>query len=450
MPILRRAPGPRGEFLLGNMRMLQRDPLSFLGATAHTYGAVARYPIGPWRNLFLITDPEALKYVLVTNQRNYSIAVRSRNALKRVLGEGLFTSEGPTWLHRRRLMQPQFGHRQVAMLVSQVTSTTQAAVERWRCAPPGEPLNISAEMTRLALDIAARAFFSIDLQQEKAAIGTAVTALLEAYTRWILSPAILLPDFLAPQVWRVNAAIRYLDQAVRGIIRERRRTGQSEPDLLGLLLDARDPETGEGLGETEIRDEVLTLLIAGHETTAQALTWAFHLLARSPQVAQALQAELVEVLGGRLPGAADAAALPYTRMVLQETLRLYPPAWVMFRLALQADEIGGYHIPAGSRITISPYVTHRLPELWEDPSQFKPERFTAAAIADRHPFAYLPFGAGPRQCIGKHFALLEAQLVLATVAQQVSFQETPDRHVEPRALVTLRPRDDLTLLARLA
>lgn len=249
-----------------------------------------------------------------------------------------------------------------------------------------------------------------------------------------------------PRNRRINAAIHTLDAIVQGLIQERRQRAIERGDVLSLLLLARDEETGQGMSDQQVRDEVMTLLFAGHETTSNLLAWTWFLLATHPEVEQRLQAELDAVLGGRLPTVEDLAHLPYGHRVLEETLRLYPPAWSLARKALVDDKVGGYVLPASTIILMSPYVTHRHPAFWEEPERFDPDRFTPERVAVRPRYAYFPFGGGPRQCIGNTFALMEAHLILATVAQRYRLRLVPDHPVEPQALLTLRPRDGLPML----
>ena len=282
-----------------------------------------------------------------------------------------------------------------------------------------------------------------------ATVGLAFTALMTPLMDYIYHPVPPL-GFPTPRNRRIQHYIRTLDEVVQVIITEHRRLGAEKDDLLSMLLAARDEETGEGMSDRQVRDEVMTLLLAGHETTSNALSWAWYLLSQNHDAESCLHAELEQVLGGRTPTVEDLPRLPYTRMVLEETLRLYPPAVGFNRKAMADDEVGGYFVSAGTLIWLSPYITHRHPDFWENPEVFDPERFSPERSAGRLHFAHFPFGGGPRLCIGNNFAMMEAQLVLATIAQRYCLRMVPGHQVEPQALLTLRPRDGLqmTLLER--
>jgi cytochrome P450 len=276
-------------------------------------------------------------------------------------------------------------------------------------------------------------------------IGEAVTILNRHTTARFDSPIGLLLAGVPPLMPRPRRALRTLDEVVFGILRDRRRGASEGGDLLSTLVELRDEETGEGMSDRQLRDEVMTLLLAGHETTANALAWTWHLLGRHPAAAERLRAELAAVLGRRMPTVADLPQLPWTRMVLEEAMRLYPPAWLISRAAMEDDVIGGYHVPRGATVILSPWVTHRHPDLWDDPERFDPERFAPARVAARPRFAYFPFGGGPRLCIGSGFAMTEAQLVLASVASRYRLEPVPGHEPRLEPLVTLRPRDGLPM-----
>ncbi len=323
-----------------------------------------------------------------------------------------------------------------------MTRATHDMLESWEAFQQNEQaFNLSHEMMRLTFRIAGETLFSIDLTDDADDAGQAVAVGL-GETSARLSRPLSLPLFVpTPTNRRFKASMQTLDRVVYGMIAERRRTGEDRGDLLSMFMMAEDEETGERMNDQQLRDEVLTMLAAGHETTANALTWTWFLLAQYPEVEANLEAELAAVLGGRVPGMDDVPKLEYTRMVIQEGIRLYPPAFVFQRHAIEADEIGGYPIPAGQAVSISPYVMHRHPEFWEDPDTFNPERFSPKQVAQRHRFAYIPFAAGPRQCIGSMFAMIEAQLVLATVAQHYRVRLVPEYPVVPHSAITLRPQD---------
>jgi len=448
LPHQKRPPGPHENWLLGSARAIQRDPLGFNMSMFQRYGNVVATHFLIWPT-YMIFHPQDVKHVLQENHRNYSKDTYLFHFLRPLLGQGLFTNDGQSWLHQRRLMQPAFHRKQLAIFGTLMTDATGAMLERWQDAATREqPLDVSTEMMRLTLRVVGQALFSIDLSDEADTVGQAFTALMTPFTDYIYHPVPPL-GFPTPRNRRIQKSIRTLDGVVQEIITERRQ-GDDKGDLLSMLLLARDEETGEGMNDRQVRDEVMTLLLAGHETTSNALTWTWYLLSQHPDTESRLHAELEQVLGGRIPTVEDLPRLPYTHMVLEEALRLYPPAVGFNRKALADDEVGGYVVPANTLIWLSPYTTHRHPDFWENPEVFDPERFSPEGSAGRPHFAHFPFGGGPRQCIGSNFAMMEAQLILATIAQRYRLRLLPDHQVEPQVLLTMRPRNGLpmTLLER--
>jgi cytochrome P450 len=324
--------------------------------------------------------------------------------------------------------------------------------ERWSgLVAQGKPVDVLAEMMTLTLRVVSRALLSAEVGGEAGRVGTALGHALGWANDQLTSPWSVVPRTVPiPRNRRIKAAIGALDEVVLGIIRERR-AGTADPaDLLSLLMAARDEETGEGMNDTQLRDEVMTIFLAGHETTANLLAWTFSLLSRFPSAGRALRGELASVLGGRPATFADLPKLAQTRRVLDEALRLYPPAWSFGRLAEEADELGGFHIPKGSLVILNPYITHRLPEHWPDPEGFDPDRFEPARFDALPRFAYLPFGGGPRQCIGNSFALMEGVILLATLAQKFRPELLPGHAVELDPGITLRPKGGLPMRLHLA
>jgi cytochrome P450 len=431
-------PALRNYSLLGSANEMQRDPLGFLTRT-HQFGDVVRMRF-VFSHAYLVYHPDEVKHVLQENHRNYNKDLFTYKLLQPFLGAGLLINDGESWLHQRRLMQPAFHRKRLAAYGALMSGAARATLERWQARPDCDaPLNVAEEMMRLTLRIVGQALFSMDLSDETSTVSQAVTRLLALLGEYMYAP---FPPFSlpTPRNRRAQQAIGMLDQVVYSIINERCQHNTDTGDLLSMLLLARDEETGQGMNDRQVRDEVMTLLTAGHETTANALTWTWYLLAQHPDVERRLHDELNELLGGRLPTVDDLAHLSSTRMILEESLRLYPPACVFSRKALADDELGGYAIPANSMIVLSPYATHRHPAVWERPEEFDPERFTPERAASRPHFAYFPFGGGPRLCIGSNFAMMEAQLILATVAQRYRLRLVPAHTVEPQFLVTLRPR----------
>jgi cytochrome P450 len=398
--------------------------------------------------IYQVSSPAGVGRLLHDNHRNYSKDVATFGTLRLFLGNGLFTSDGDFWRRQRRLAQPAFHRRRVANFGALMTDATLAKLERWRTrVSQDRPLDVADEFMRLTMEVATLALFSTSGRGDIYKIGSAITTLLDDVTFRFTFPFYPPLKVPTPRNRRFLAARATLDAIVYRIIAERRQRPDEHDDLLAMLMQARDEETGEGMSDRQLRDEVVTLFLAGHETTANALTWASFLLSTHVAVERRLRAEVDEALQGRVPTASDLPRLPYTRMVIDETLRLYPPAWITNRRAIEADAVCGYRIPADATVSISPYVTHRDPTLWENPEGFDPERFTPERSARRPHYAYFPFGGGPRQCIGKGFALMEATLVLALLTQRYELHLVPGRRGETEALATLRPRYGMWMAA---
>jgi cytochrome P450 len=445
------APGPHGYPLLGVLPQAWQNPLQFFLEAARQYGDVVALDLGSHR-VYLLNHPDYIKYVLQDNHLNYRKGT-SIDRIKPLFGTGLTTSEGELWRRQRRLLQPAFHHGQIAALAAVMTETTAAALERWRpVATSGQPFDIAAEMLHLTQRIISKTLFGTDLGGEAETVRQALTTVQESINRRLWA-FIDLPQWLpTPQNRRFRQALRTLNAVVYRMIAARRRCQQDMGDLLSLLLHTRHAETGKAMSDLQLRDEVMTLFVAGHETTAATLAWTWYLLAKHPDVQRRLQAELTAVLGGRTPTPQDLQNLTYTRMVIEEALRLYPPTWVTARSPLADDEIGSYHISRHAVVLLSPYVLHRHPTFWERPADFDPERFTPAQSTDRPRYAYFPFGGGSRRCLGESFALLEARLIVAMVAQAYRLHLVPEHPVEPQPLLTLRPRHGVlvTLQPRVA
>ena len=400
-----------------------------------------------FHHLVLVNEPEFIEHILLTNHHNYVKGQLSRQSLRPVLGNGLLTSEGEFWRRQRRIAAPAFHHQHLAQAADVMARRARQRVDRWRTpCEKGEPLDIAREMMSLTMEIVAETLFSSDIAGSIDELGRAMTTVLASFG----TPSPL--DILGFPEWlprrrprRARSALALLDRTIYDIIAARRAAQRGPDDLLGLLLAARDEETGEGMTDTQLRDEVMTLFAAGHETTAVALTWTLYLLSRHPEIERKLHDEVDRVLGEGETTFADLEHLTYTRMVIEEAMRLFPPAFALNRELLADDEVGGHLIRAGSMVTISPYVTHRNPRLWKDPLRFDPERFTPDRIKERHRFAYFPFGGGPRICIGNGFAMMEARLILATIARAYRLRVVPGHRVEAQGRITLRPRYGLRM-----
>jgi cytochrome P450 len=442
----RPAPGPRGKFLIGSLLDLRRDLIGFLKQVTTEYGDIVRLNVAGF-TVHFINHPDYLQHVLQTNSRNYDKQSHEYRPLKLAFGQGLFTSDGDFWLRQRRLMQPAFHRKRINQLGENIVRDVVSRIETWQpYAERGEALDIAAEMVNLSMNAATKALFSTGLRDdtEVETISIALDTIINYCLYRTMSPLAPPLRVPTPRNRAFNQAMSELNAIIYRILNERRRHGSDAIDLLSMLMEVRDEETGEGIPDKQMRDEIATLLLGGYETTSNLLSWTWHELSQHPDVEAKLHAEIDHVLGGRLPTVEDVPQLVYTRMVLDETLRLYPVPWLE-RRAATADQIGGYDVPAGSLIYISPYVTHRHPVFWEDPERYDPERFSPEQPDTRPRFAYFPFGGGPRQCIGNSLALLEAQLSLATIAQSYRFHPVPGHPVEPKMQITTTPRYGLKM-----
>jgi cytochrome P450 len=436
-------PRLRSRALLGSASEMQRDPLAFLTRTRQ-YGNVVGMRF-VFSDAYLIYHPDGVKHVLQENHRNYNKDVLTYKVFRPFLGLGLLTNDGESWLHQRRLIQPAFHRKRLVAYGTLMTDAANTLLEQWQARGDGDaPLDVAEEMMRLTLCIVGQALFSVDLSLETSTVGPAVTTLVKLLGDYIYAP---FPPLSIPtsRNRRMLAALREIDQVVESIIARRRQQNVDTGDLLSMLLLARDEETGQGMSDRQVRDEVMTMLIAGHETTANTLAWTWYLLSQHPEIEQRFYTEIDEVLGGRIPTIEHLPELKYTNMVLEESLRLYPPGGIFGRKAIADDELGGYRIPANSLIIVSPYATQHHPDYWPDPERFDPERFTPERSADRSHYAYFPFSSGPRMCIGSSFAMMEAQLILATIAQRYQLRLVPGHPVEPQMKVTLRPKYGLRM-----
>lgn len=442
MMVTKAAPGPRGFPLKA-----WRNPLHFFVNAVLRYGDVVSLRMG-FHRVYLLSHPEHIKHVLQDNFHNYRKGGRIET-IRPLFGEGLTTSGGELWRRQRDLVQPAFQRQHIAGLDTLMTDATDGTLERWRTfAERAQPLDIAVEMMRLTREIAITTLFGTDVTGEADAVGRALATVLEHINHRVWALLDLSDRLPTPRKRRYQQALGMLDTFVYRMIDERRRGGKDRGDLLSMLLSARDQETGAGMSDRQLRDEVMTIFVAGHQTTANALAWTWYLLSRHSAAERRLLTELSTVLRGRTPTYQDLPNLTYTRMVIEEAMRLYPPTWITARTPVQDDEIGGYRIPANSVVLLSPYVTHHHPAFWESPERFDPERFTPERSADRPRYAYFPFGGGPRVCIGKSFALMEAELIVAMVAQKCRLDLVPGHPVEPLPMITLQPRYGLPMTIR--
>jgi len=432
----RQAPVPGTIPFLLSLPQFRKDPLGCFFQSALQYGDVVRY-----RSLWTthqLSNPAGIQQVLQTNFANYRKG-RDYQILKSSLGEGLLISEGEMWQRQRKMTQPSFQSHRVGSFVQIMAEHAEMLLRRWECyAAEQQVFDVTPELMHLTLNIASQSLFTTNLDSEIEIIREALEVGREYSVDRAWSIIRLPEEIPTPRNRRYSKALGKFHRIIDHMIAARRRAPERIADLLTMLMEARD-EHGEAMSDKQLRDEVATLLTAGHETTSLALSWACYLLARHPEVAERICAE-IQFLNGRAPAYEDLFRLKYTRMVIEEIMRLYPPVWALSRTAIEEDEIGGYLIPAGSEILIFPYVTHRHPKWWREPDQFCPERFSPENISGRPRYAYLPFGGGPRTCVGLNFAMTEIQVVLALLLQR--FRLEPASHDDTVRLdpsVTLRP-----------
>jgi len=431
--------------VLSSLKQFKDNPLGVMLDGKRRYGDVVAFRFGRM-SFYFISHPDGVRHVLQSNQKNYSRQTPGYAALRIALGNGLVTSDGDFWLRQRRIAQPAFHRQRVAGFARVMVDAAQETFERWQAEiKPGQPLDVAAEMMRLTLKIVGLTLMSTDVSAASSEVGQAMVVALHELQSRIYAPYLHLP-MQVPTIAnrRLRAAVKTIDRVVLEMIAQRRKAGDKGNDFLGMLMEARDEETGETMNDAQLRDELLTLFVAGHETTANVLAWTFYLLSVNPAVRTRLEGEIERVLGRRAPAFSDLPALTYTRMVISESLRLYPAAWVLSRGAINEDEIGGFPIKAGSVIFMSPYVTQRRDDFWFNPEGFDPERFDPSRPApDR--FSYFPFGGGGHQCIGNEFAMMEAQLILASLLQRCRLNLVSGHPVELEPLITLRPRHGMRM-----
>ena len=431
---------PKGNPILGHALSLSGNALPFLLASAADYGDLIPLRFFGKRILF-VNHPDHIAHVLATCHRQVVKGI-SRRSDHILLGDGISLSEGNVWRRERRLIQSAFYRERLAAYGADVVALTERTREGW-C--DGETRDLEVELTKLTMEIVGKTLFGIDAG-DNAELATAVSHAMACRAARVKSPQMLLPDrFPAPTTLRLRQARRRLDAIVQRRIDARRRAADDRDDLLALLLKARD-EDGRALSDQQVRDEVVTIFVGGHETVADLLAWTWYLLSQHPEVEASLLAELDATLGGQLPTVADLSRLPYAGMVVSEVLRLYPPASVLTREVITDFAIDGYRVVPGTEIVMSPWVMHRDPRYFADPEAFRPERW-ADGLASRLPrYAYFPFGGGPRLCIGKAFATMEAMLVLATVVPRVHLALLPGQRVEAEEIPTLHPKDGLPMV----
>jgi cytochrome P450 len=430
---------PKGHFLSGNLPDYRRDPLGFFRRCAQEYGDFVPLRFGPVQAV-LLNHPDLVEELLVTNYRNVIKGRILRNSP--LLGNGLLTSEGDFWRRQRKLAQPAFHRERIAAYGAQMVACAERRMADWQ---DGETRDMHAEMMRLTLDIVVSTLFGGEVEGKAGDVGS-LLHFAQDYAERRMKRLFLVPPWLpTPDNLRLRHITRRLDGIIYGLIDERRNSPEERDDLLSMLLHAQDEDDGTGMTDRQLRDEVMTLFLAGHETTALALSWAWYLLAQHPEIEAKLADELRSVLNGRPPTVADRASLPYTERVALEVMRLYPPAWAVSREVVQECEIGGRRIPPGTIVLVCQWAMHRDPRYYDEPDSFNPDRW-ANDFARRLPkYAYFPFGGGPRVCIGNTFAMMEMTLLLAAIAPQFRFRLVPNQTIKLQPAITLRPEQGIRM-----
>ena len=433
---------PGARPLVGVLPQLQHNPLEVMERATLKYGPLTYLPL-PTLEGYVLGHPSLVQHVLVTNMKNYVKQTRGYDMLRLVLGNGLVTSDGAFWKRQRRIAQPAFHRERLAGFGEVMTRAASELVDTWEL---GKPFDFAAEMMRCTLRVVGETLLSADVTRQADHVGAALTVVLEHLIHRTLHP-LSMPEWLpTPTNLRFKRSLEELDRVVLGLITERRKGGGPQHDLLAMLMESKDPETGEGMTDEQLRDEVMTIFLAGHETTANNLAWTMALLGRAPEVERKMVAEAKTVLGAALPTMADVHKLPYAMNVIRESLRLYPPVWSLGRRVVEDDLVEGYLLPKDALVFISPWAIHRLPEFWTDPLAFDPDRWLTEDPRRAHG-SYLPFSMGQRKCIGDTFATVEAQLILTTVMQKVHLSLVPGQTFEPEPVITLRPRGGVHVVA---
>lgn len=441
-------PTVRGRLLTGCLRQLQHEPLSFYRGIWREHGDFVRIRAIPGFYMFLLAHPEAVEYVLHGNLKNYRKPDSFNHSVSLLAGNGILTNEGEPWRKQRRLMQPAFARNSVASIGEHMTESLGQFVDEWNAAEDGRAIDILPEVMRLGLRIASTTLVGKDISGDADAIGRAYRTTFE-YVSLKMNGRLMFRPLWFPTArnreFRREKAL--LDRVVMELIAQRRREAPRN-DVLGRLLAAQDEDSGARMTDEQLRDEVITLLTAGHETGGAAMAWSLYLLAQHPKAQEQLHDEVRGQLGGRLPGVADMPRMPLATAVFEESMRLYPPAWGMPRETLAEDVVCGYPIPAKATIVLSQLLIHRHPDFWSEPDKFDPARFLGEAAQDRAKFAFFPFGGGPRICIGNNMAMLEGPLALATLVQRFQFSLVPNQRIEPDPTFTLRPKYGVQLVIR--
>lgn len=443
--ILQDPPTISGGKWLTSLLGLRSDMPAYVILHRQQYGDIYRLKVGSI-DLIIVTSPELARHVLVENNRNY-VKSFGYEVLKTFLGEGLLTSEGEFWKQQRRLAQPAFHKRSVENFVQIMAEESESLAAKWETLR-GKEVEVGADMMRITMNVVARSLFSMDVSAQMQQVSHGIDVLNDWSMRRLRRPFNLPLGFPSPGNLRARRAIRSLDEVIYGFIAARRSDKTVHEDLLGMYMNARDEDSGTGMSDQQLRDEMMTLFIAGHETTAVALSWTWFLLSQHPQVKARVIAEIERELQGRRPVMADLPRLQYLTQVINESMRLYPPAWVVGRKALEPDELGGYRVKKGANVLVIAMEIHRHPAFWEHPLVFDPDRFAPERETTFPHHAYLPFGAGQRMCIGHLFAMAELQVILATLLPRFDLEYEGPVPPPYQPLITLRPKDGMVMRLR--
>lgn len=430
-------PLPPGPTLRGLFRTFRESPPEFMLGLMREYGDVVRFR--GFFPVYAINHPDYVRQILTQAYPKYTKSTIDYRVISTTLGRGLVTNDGEDWARQRRLMQPVFSSRTINSFDTTINDVTAQLATQWERKAEGETVWLDRDMSRVTFQVVSRTLFGADID-DVAEEMVDILAIINRHPLQFSAFMTLFPWVPLPSNIQFSRIIQRLEEIVDGLVALHREEGSSRQDIVDRLLAARDPETGHGMHEKQMRDEIITLMLAGHETSSTALTWTFYLLSQNPDVEIRLRKELANVLGGRPAMSDDLPRLPYLKQVVQESMRLYPPVWGIARRCMEEVEFGGYRIPREAYIAITMYALHRHPDYWPDGDRFDPDRFSANRAESRHSYCYLPFAAGPRACIGAGMAMLEIQLVLAHLLQRFCARPLPNHPIEPQAVVTLKTR----------
>ncbi len=439
-----------GPWPAGGIKYFAEDKLKFLEEQVPKYAGLFEIKsfffgkVGDFDRMYIVSDPDYVQHIMQKNNKNYRKG-HAYGELKHLLGNGLLTSEGDFWRKQRRLIQPAFHRERLSGFANIMVEEAQQIIDKWKALPEGSSVNLSRDMMEMTLQIICRAMFSSDVAHLVDEVNREFHFANEKLISRITNPLALPLWFPTPSNIKEKQSYEAIRSIVDGIIEKRRKTTERYDDLLAMLMEMEDEDTGERMSDRQLTDEVVTMFLAGHETTGVALTWLFHALDENPEVEKKLRLEEKRVLNGREPNMMDIRALPYTKMVIDETLRLYPPAWLIGRQSLGDDMLGSYSILKDTNCLIPVYAIHRDKRYWDEPLEFRPERFSAESSKGRHKFVYFPFGGGPRQCIGNNFALMEMQLTVPMILREFSLSKPKGFKFKKDPLITMRPEPEMKM-----